>query len=292
VPPGGGPDPILIKGTTALHAVYEVTTAEQARAAVKTIAGRQAKHLKIWVDDRRGTYPKMPPEVYTAVIDEAHRNNITVHAHATTLADQKAVVRAGADVLVHITTDPVDDELLSLVRERKPYWTPVMGFGDRSPACEDDPFIEQVTPARTMAEIRKTYCGPIGPNVATREAALKANFPALIAAGARLVLGTDTGVLPRYAFGWAQHYEIARYVQLGLRPADAIVAATARPAELLGLKDQGTLAVGKNADFLVLNANPLENIRNTRQIASVYVHGVALNRDALLAKWKRPASSR
>ena len=80
---------------------------------------------------------------------------------------------------------------------------------------------------------------------------------------------------------------MARWVQLGLTPSQAIVAATERPAELMGLKDSGTLAVGKRADFLVLDANPLEDIRNTRRIASVYLNGVKFDRDALLARWKK-----
>ena len=76
-------------------------------------------------------------------------------------------------------------------------------------------------------------------------------------------------------------------MQLGLTPSQAIVAATRTPAELLGIKDMGTLATGKSADFLVLNANPLENIRNTRQIASVYLRGTRLDRDALISAWKK-----
>jgi imidazolonepropionase-like amidohydrolase len=100
------------------------------------------------------------------------------------------------------------------------------------------------------------------------------------------VLGTDTGVHPGHTFGSGEHVELARWVQLGLTPGEAIVAATSRPAELLGLKDSGTLAVGKRADLLILDANPLEDIRNTRRIASVYLGGVKLDREALAARWK------
>jgi hypothetical protein len=111
-PPNGGPDAVLLKGTTALRAVYEVTTAAEARAAIQTMARRKLESVKIWVDDRRGTYPKMTPEVYNAIIDEAHKHRMMVHAHATTLADQKAVVRAGADALVHtVANEKLDEEL-------------------------------------------------------------------------------------------------------------------------------------------------------------------------------------
>ena len=295
-PPNGGPDAVLLKGTTVLHAVNEVTTADEARAAVRTMAGKNIKSVKIWVDDRRGTYPKMTPEVYTAIIDEAHKHGMKVHAHATTLADQKAVVRAGIDVLVHtVGSEKLDDEYLAILREKKPYWTTVIGLGDRTEVCDNDAFVDQTLPAKVVATIRATVearplapsCGPRSPNAAAREETLAYNFSKMIASGARLVLGTDAGIHAGYTFGSADHHEIARWVQFGLPPSEAIVAATQRPAEVIGIGDLGTLAVGKSADFIVLNANPLDNIRNTRQIASVYLRGVRLDRDALLAKWKK-----
>jgi imidazolonepropionase-like amidohydrolase len=294
-PPNGGPDAVLRAATTALHVVNEVSTAQEARVAVRAMAGKKIKNVKIWVDDRRGTYPKMTPEVYTAIIDEAHKHQMMVHAHATTLPDQKAVVRAGADVLVHmVQNEKLDDEYLALLKETKPYWATVIGLGDRTAVCEHDPFFEQALPAKVIATIRATTeqrplapsCGPPSPNAATREATLAYNFPRMIASGARIVLGTDTGIQPGHTFGSGEHLELARWVQLGLTPSQAIVAATQRPAELMGLTDMGTLAVGKRADFIVLNANPLEDIRNTRQISSVYLDGAKFDRDALLARWK------
>jgi imidazolonepropionase-like amidohydrolase len=294
-PPNGGPDAVLRAATTALHVVNEVSTAQEARVAVRAMADKKIKNVKIWVDDRRGTYPKMLPEVYTAIIDEAHKHQMMVHAHATTLPDQKAVVRAGADVLVHmVQNEKLDDEYLALLKEKKPYWATVIGLGDRTAVCDHDPFFEQALPAKVIASIRATReqrplapsCGPPSPNASVREGMLAYNFPRMIASGARLVLGTDTGIQPGHTFGSGEHVELARWVQLGLPPSQAIVGATQRPAELMGLKDMGTLAVGKRADFIVLDANPLEDIRNTRKISSVYLDGAKFDRDALLARWK------
>jgi len=273
-----------------------VSMPDEARAAVRSMAAKNLKNVKIWVDDRRGTYPKMTPEVYNAIIAEAHAHGMKVHAHATTLPDQKAVLRAGIDVLVHtVQNEKIDDELMALLREKKPYWTTVIGLGDRTEVCENDPFVDQQLPASLVARIRATTeprplapsCGPRPANFSTREETLAYNFSHMIAAGARLVLGTDAGISSGYTFGSADHHEIARWVQFGLSPADAIVAATSRPAELLGLSDGGALAVGKRADFIVLDRNPLVEIRNTRTIASVYLSGQQLDREALLAKWRQ-----
>ncbi|MBZ5601419.1 MAG: amidohydrolase family protein [Acidobacteriia bacterium] len=294
-PPNGGPDEILRAATSTLHAVHEVSTASEARAVVREIAKAKIRNVKIWVDDRRGTYPKMSPEVYQAVIDEAHRHGIKVHAHATTLPDQKAVVRAGADVLVHLVqNEKLDDEYLELLREKKPYWATVIGLGDQTAVCQHDPFFEQALPDSVIAQIRATTqrrplapsCGPPSPNAGAREAVLAYNFPRMISAGARIVLGTDTGVHPGHTFGSGEHLELARWVQLGLTPQQAIVAATSRPAELLGLKDRGKLAAGMRADFVVLDADPLENILNSRRISAVYLDGSKLDRDALAAGFK------
>jgi imidazolonepropionase-like amidohydrolase len=294
-PPHGGPDHILLAATDALKVVNEVTTPDQARAAIRRMDDQGIRHLKMWVDDRRGTYPKLTPEVYTAIVQEAHARQIAVHAHAIQLADQKAVVAAGADVLVHmVQSEPIDDELQVLLRQRRPYWATVIGLGDPTAVCGNDPFFTDALPPSVIAKIRATTerqplvpsCGPPSPNAANREKILALNFPRMIAAGVKLVLATDTGIHPGHTFGSGEHVELARWVQLGLAPAQAIVAATKTPAELMGITDLGTLGPGMRASFIVLDRNPLEDIRNTRAIADVYLDGVRFDRDAVRARWR------
>jgi imidazolonepropionase-like amidohydrolase len=287
VPPNGGPDSILIKGTRPLHANYEVLRAPEARAAVQDVAAKNIKQVKIWLGDRGGSYPAMPYQVYDAAIDEAHKHGIKVHAHATTLRDQKDALRADVDVLVHMVQDvAIDDELSTLVKQKRPYWATVIALGDRSDVCDNDPFFTQSLSDKIVADIRGTGCSQ-NANAAAREERLTHNFMNMIDSGARLILGTDAGIRPGNAFGSSDHHEIAHWVQMGLTPAQAIIAATSRPAEALGLNDVGTLGEGKRADFIVLNASPLDDIRNMRQIARVYLRGALLDRDALAAKWKK-----
>jgi len=294
-PPNGGPDHILREATNELHVVNEVTTPDAARAAVKRMADQQIGHLKLWFDDRNGTYPKLTPEVLDAIVAEAHARKIMVHSHAIRLADQKAVVAAGTDVLVHmVQREPLDDEYLALLRQKRPYWATVIGLGDPVEVCNKDPFFEEALPPSVVAKIRAAMeraplvpsCGPLPGTAAARETQMAHNFPQMIKAGVKLVLATDTGIHPGHTFGSGEHVELARWVQLGLSPADAIVAATKTPAELMGLADLGTLALGKRASFIVLDANPLEDIRNTRRIAEVYLDGLKFDRDAVRAKWR------
>ncbi len=201
---------------------------EEAVAAVRKIAAMNIKELKFWVDNRdntRGSMKKMSAEVYRPLIEEAHKHGMIVHAHATNLQDQKGVVEAGVDVLVHtLMAEKVDDEFLAILKSKRPYWTPVMGLGDRSELCDgDNGFIEQVLPDSVVADIKagKTWLpspacsSPASAQFAQREENLQYNFPKYIAAGARIVLGTDAGVSAKYSYGFAEHHEIGMYVRLG-----------------------------------------------------------------------------
>ena len=295
-PPNGGPDAVLRVVTNEIHAVNEVSNAAESRAAVRRMGAQGIKHVKMWVDDRGGSYPKLTTESYLAIIDEAHAHKMTVHSHAIQLADQKAVVKAGADVLVHmVQREPLDAEYLAILEEKKPYWATVIGLGDQTAFCDPDPFFEQTLPDAVIATIRATTerrplapsCGPPAATAPAREKQMAINFPQMLAAGARVVLATDTGIHPGHTFGSGEHVELARWVQLGMSRAEAIVSATSRPAALMGQTDLGTLAAGKRASFIVLDANPLDDIKNTRRIADVYLDGTKVDRAALAKTFKR-----
>jgi imidazolonepropionase-like amidohydrolase len=110
------------------------------------------------------------------------------------------------------------------------------------------------------------------------------NLARLSAEGVTVAFGTDGGA------GWSPHAEMEDMVTAGMTPADVIVAATRTSAELLALDDVGTLEAGKTADFVVLEANPLDDITNTRRIVDVYLRGTAVDRATLSAAWVGPAS--
>ncbi len=106
------------------------------------------------------------------------------------------------------------------------------------------------------------------------------NLARLNGAGVKIAFGTD-GSVP-----WAVHLEMEDMVRSGMTPTEVIAAATGNSAELMEMTDVGTLAAGKSADFIVLDANPLDDITNTRRIDAVYLRGTAVNRDGLGARFR------
>jgi len=283
---------------------YPVAKPDEARAAVDDYVRMKPEFIKIWVDDRGGTKPKLTPPVYRAIIEEAHKFNVPVAAHNVTLADAKELMRAGVEGWLHVPVrgkDEVDDELIAIVKERiakgdRPniWMTPALAepwgstHGGQHPAWLDDPLLHDTYSAQQIDEYWGAPLKNMKPADIQRARKifdlLARNAMKLRAAGMRVVMGTDTGQT-RFFIGYSTHMDLEGLVAMGMSPAEVIVAATSDAAKTAHL-NTGLVASGRSADFIVLDANPLESISNTRRINKVYLRGQQVPRAALRAKWQ------
>jgi imidazolonepropionase-like amidohydrolase len=248
---------------------YWITTEAEGRKAVQELAGQKVDLVKIWVDNRSGKYKKLTPEIYGAIVDEAHKNGLRVSAHIFDLEDAKGLIRAGIDSLAHGIRDKnLDDEAVAMFRQR-PDLVLIPNLPDRG-VKTDLNWLRAGMPAEAIDNLEKSNND--NPRTQAFFAIQARKLARLNKEGVRIVVGTD-GNRP-----WGPHVEMADMVAAGMTPAQVIVAATRNGAEFLRLKDTGTLAAGKSADFIVLDANPLDDIVNTRTISSVVLRGVAVDR--------------
>lgn len=252
--------------------VHWVTTEEQARQAVRDEAARGVDLIKIWVDDRNGQYEKLSPALYAAIIDEAHKAGLRATAHIFALEDGKGLLRAGIDLFAHGVRDrDIDDEFVDLARQR-----PEVLLVPNLPARGRPTDLGWLEGSVTPAELESLRAGNVVQPAALSAYSIQArNLARLNEAGMTIAFGTD-GNTP-----WAPHIEMEDMVVAGMAPAEVIVAATRNAAEVAGLADMGTIETGMSADFIVLEANPLDDITNTRRIAAVYLRGDEVDRDAI-----------
>jgi len=278
----------LIQDSTAIPGAVAVTTPQQARHSVDELIRDKPNFVKVRIDDFRGARAKMPPEVYQAVIDEAHKNGFRTAAHIVYLDDAKGVLRAGVDYIAHSVRDQeVDQEFIDLMKKRDVSYCPTLTREvavftySQTPSFFSDPFfLKEADPAEIarMSDPKHQEAVRSDPSAQW----YKQHFPiamhnlkALSDAGINIAMGTDGGGGPGRFQGYFEHLELEYEVKAGLTPMQALVSATSGAAKALNVsKNAGTLEKGKWADFVVLTANPLDDIRNTRKIESVWIGGL------------------
>jgi imidazolonepropionase-like amidohydrolase len=286
--PNAGPGAAAYAGIA-----YEVMTENQARQSVQELAAKKVNLIKIWVDDRNGRAPRLPANLYRAIIDEGHGRGLQVNAHVFYHSDAVDLVDAGINGLAHLVRDKeMDDGLVASIVRHNVYVMPNLSpewntYVDLPHWLRDgDPLstlLQESVAQPVIARMRKAYekRDPVAvQRTRMQYAILQHSLAKLARANAKIILGCDTG-LEDHLFGMSEQHELESMVNAGMTSMQVIVSATSRAAEYLKLNNMGVLATGKEADFLVLDANPLDNITNTQRISAVYVKGVAVDRAAL-----------
>jgi imidazolonepropionase-like amidohydrolase len=266
--------------------VLNPSTPDAARADVAKVAAMKVDNVKIRVDDNLGTTPKMAPEIYRAVIDEAHKRNLRVAVHLFYLSDAKSVLDAGADFIAHSVRDlDVDNDLIAKLKARGVCMCPTLMrevstyVYESTPAFFSDPLFVKYSDAQWISQRKdpafqaKTAKDPTGQRYKVALEVASRNTKKLSDAGVTIAMGTDTGPAGRF-MGYFELMELELMAKAGLTPKQVLQSATRDAARCHKIDaDLGTLEAKKWADFVVLNADPLANISNTRQIADVYIAG-------------------
>ena len=241
-----------------------VTSVEEARQAVRDEVARNVDLIKIWVDDRDGQYERLSPELYGAIIDEAHQNNLQVAAHIFRLKDAKGLLEAGIDIFAHGVRDQgIDDEFVAMVLARpKVVLIPTLPYRGVSTN------LSWLNDSMSTSDLSQLEAGNImQPEVQEAFGIQARNLARLSEIGMTIAMGTDGNSY------WGAHIEMEDMVASGMSSAEVLIAATKNSAELLGFDELGTVETGKSADFIVLAENPLDDITNTRTIVNVYLRG-------------------
>ena len=288
--PSGGPPMAM-----GMDRVFRPATPEDVVKEIDTLVALKPTVVKMWVDDFGGKLPKMKPEIYETIIKEAHIHGIRTAAHVYYLADAHKLVAAGLDILAHSIRDKdIDDTLLQMMKQKGVVYIPTLSLDDyayiyaRRPEWINDAFFkaslepgvyEMITSQAYQDNIKNSP--DYQKNMAAFETALR-NVLKVFKAGILVALGTDSGATPVRTQGFSEHLEMELLTQAGLTPMEAITVATKNAATVLKINKQyGTIQTGMKANFIVLGADPLADIKNTRKIEAVYKNGIEVSKGPL-----------
>ncbi len=263
-----------------------VATVSEVEPAVAAQARKKVDIVKLWMDDELGKLPKMPYPIAKAIIDDAHQHHLRVTAHIFYLQDAKQLTDYGVDSLAHSVRDKLVDETLIASMKKHGAWqmaatlsreASMFIYASAPPFLSDPFFTRGVSPAgigtlHSPAYQRTISSGPHFKEYPGFLETARRNLKMLVDAGVKYGFGTDTGPPGRFP-GYLEHWEMELMVEAGLTPMQVLTAATRDAAEFLRAKDLGTLERSKWADLIVLDRNPLDDIRNTRTISAVYIAG-------------------
>ncbi|QHS51656.1 amidohydrolase family protein [Edaphobacter sp. 12200R-103] len=271
--------------------IYRPGTPDEARKDVDDLAKNHADLVKIWLDSGHGKIPPMKPEIYTAVIEQAHKHHMKVAAHVYTLADAKSLVSADVDIFAHSIRDQaVDPGFAQTLIDHKIWYIPTLTLDEafylyaQNPDVMHSAFFQQAAGAELLAKLQAPgYAEKTLASAQTEQAkkdheiAMK-NLKTLYDAGVNIGFGTDSGAVPGRIPGFSEHRELEDLVAAGLTPLQAITLATGENGRLLHEVNSkmsiGLIKNGYSADLIILSADPLMDVRNTRKIVAVYHHGV------------------
>ena len=260
-------------------------TPDEARQAVNELADRGVDRIKFHM---QGGENAMSGETVAGLIDQTHVRGLRAASHIFTLAEAMLVVDGGVDVMAHSVRDQdVDEALIAAMKNRNVGYVPTLTRElsvftyETTPAFFQEPFFQrgmslygdEVTRLSDPGYQQRVRANEGAQSIKAALAQASRNLKFLSDAGVPIALGTDSGAGGGRWQGYFEHVEMEMMADAGMTPMQVLVAATGGAAAVSNLDQVGTIAPGKAADFLVLNANPLDDIRNTRQIDSVWIAG-------------------
>jgi len=261
--------------------IWLMKDAGQVQGLVDRLVPRRPDMVKIWFVHRRGDDLAAQAALVRTAIDAIHRAKLRAAVHATSLETARIAVEAGADILVHSVGDrEVDDDFVWQVVAKKVIYVPtlIVGRSYREVRMREvgvEPFERECAPPETIAsfdalpDLPESALPRPGQPPFDQLPVQQKNLKRLIDAGAIVAAGTDAGNT-RTLHGPSLHREFALMAEAGLTPMQILLSATSHGARLMGREAElGQIKEGLLADLVILDADPLVDIRNTRKIGQV-----------------------